>query len=552
MSQDYLNATVEVHGGEPLRFGGDEPLAERVIQRPSLSTQMPGGFAEAGFVVARPDSISAIDSPRFELAPVRIYGDGARVAYEGRIVGIPQIGTTEIELRLEGHSAHLSDDETLTEIFVDRDLGGFRGSSRAREIQLLGAGQEPRQLSPIPDTSAGLTTLGATLSSVATGVVVASAGWYDAGPSNRIKSVQYQGQQTANVLSTFSAYVYGMTADDGTAFNEVPAGDTLASSGATTYAVTTVSFTGSYRFVMFHFDTPASPGAGPFGFMFRHVALFGDHGLTKRGTAPDQGYYASDIIAHALSAAAPGLTYTAGDSIEQGTFVIPHLVYRDGTTALQVIEDVTALGGGASLVNDWGVYEDREFFWKTPGTYGTTWRIRKDEAAEPSSEGPDVRERANGVVVTYQDTAGTTHTVGPPGSGADTESDDLEDTSDENPCNLAGIRRWRNINAGLTVEDGAVLIGRLALLEANADKRKGSFTHTGKITDEAGNTAPPWMVRAGDRVVIEDGDDRTEQRILTTSYDDDSYTVQGSIGGVADRLDALLGRLLGANQASGF
>lgn len=549
--QDTLAATLTPHGGEPLRFGGDEPDAHQIAQRPSFGSQIPGGFSDGSIVVARPDDIAAIDAPRFEFAPGRFYGEANRGAYEGRVVGIPHVGVNEIELRFEGHAAALSDLEGFREIYVDRDLNSWGQTTALRRKVFLDLNDQLNEPSVIQDGSTG----GApSLEMQVQGpwaVAAVVEAWYDA-HGIPIGSVYYAWRKGVGVGGGGSNWYWDIiaTTDDSFASSDAT-GDLEAA--ATTGSGTLLTTTATRKFVRANFQfAAANAGTSSYALWWTALQVFGNHGLTKRGTAPNQGFYASDVIAHAIAKAAPQLNFTAGDSIEAGTFVIPHLTFMEGTTAQEVIEQVTALGGGSSLVNDWGVYEDREFFWKTPGTYGRTWRIRLDEASLPTSEGPDVRGRANGVLVTYQDAAGTTRTVGPPGSGADATSTDLVDTSDENPCNLAGIQRWRRVDAGLTVQDGAILIGRLALLEANADKRKGNFTHSGEIRDDAGQLHPAWAVRAGDTVVIEDGDETEEQRIISTSYDDDSYTVSAAIGGTPDRLDALLGRLAVVNGAGGF
>jgi hypothetical protein len=229
--------------------------------------------------------------------------------------------------------------------------------------------------------------------------------------------------------------------------------------------------------------------------------------------------------------------------IEPTTFVVPHMVFGEPTTAMDMIESMAVFGGDHSLPLDWAVWEKRSFHMFSPGQRGTTWRTRYDEGAEASSSGPDAQQMLNGAYVTYDDGTGTQRSVGPPGSGADFETASLIDISDSNPVNRDGAKHWQVINAGITSQAGAVLIGQLVLADRNNMEWRGEVRVVDQVRDEAGNWHPVGLVRAADYIVIEDDPDTRPRRIVNTKYNSPTRTNSLSVGARPDRLDTLLARI---------
>jgi hypothetical protein len=115
---------------------------------------------------------------------------------------------------------------------------------------------------------------------------------------------------------------------------------------------------------------------------------------------------------------------------------------------IEVIEQITAIGSSTTQPNDWGVYEDKTFFWRTPGTYGRTWHVRRDQVATPTSDGPQADQRVAGIKVVYSDASGRERSVGPVGSNADTETNDLLSIDPDNPASqIPGA--FEVVNVGL-------------------------------------------------------------------------------------------------------
>jgi hypothetical protein len=149
----------------------------------------------------------------------------------------------------------------------------------------------------------------------------------------------------------------------------------------------------------------------------------------------------------------------------------------------------------------------------------------------------------NGVMVTYDDGTGTQFTVGPPGSGADTETAALISLSDTNPTNRDGARHWPVISGGITTEAGAILIGQLVMADRNNMEWRGDVKVVDQVRDETGTWYPVSLVRAGDYIVVEDDPDARPRRIVNTKYDSANRSNSLSVGARPDRLDTLLARL---------
>jgi hypothetical protein len=291
---------------------------------------------------------------------------------------------------------------------------------------------------------------------------------------------------------------------------------------------------------------PAGTDGVEYGGIFRGVAVFGNTGLTSHLDANGiEGFLASDILGYALGGTS--LNFTVGDSIERSSFPIIHFAPTDRAKRRQVVEDLTALSANV-VPNDWGVFENREFFHKTPGTYGRTWRVRKDQVATPTSDGPQSKERTGSMMITYDDESGKKRSVGPPGSGADFETATLLDTDPDNPAVRLGGRK-RHERVGITSQQGAVNIGVTLLTDANSTDWRGSTVIRGEATDDKGNKYPPAFVRAGDRLEMEDDDGINTQPIISTSpYTQDDLAVTVNVGAPPHRGETLLAQLVAATD----
>ena len=271
------------------------------------------------------------------------------------------------------------------------------------------------------------------------------------------------------------------------------------------------------------------------------LIVVGRHGLTLRNAYPGTGVWASDVIGHAVNTYAPRLQIT-GDSIEATGFAIPQLAFTDPTTAAEIIAAANRFE-----VNDWAVWDGPggrpTFYYYARGSRGRRWRtrIRPSQLAE---HGGDVQRIWNGVIVRYNDVDGTSLSVGPTGSGANTESTDCEDQDPQNPANAAGIRKWDLLDmGGVSTAAGAQEVGRRFLLAANQLDTSGQAQLVGHVEDEYGFTWPASHVRAGDYIMAADAANPSYRRIVKASYDHDSRTTSVDLDAPPDALATLLERL---------
>ena len=163
-------------------------------------------------------------------------------------------------------------------------------------------------------------------------------------------------------------------------------------------------------------------------------------------------------------------------------------------------------------------------------------------SATSTSEGPDADRRVAGIKVSYEDGAGTTLSVGPPGSNSDLETTALLDSDTSNPAfRIAGA--FASESVGITSQQGAINIGTMILNERNRLRWRGSVVLRGEVLDSNGSTYPVSEVRAGDQIVIGDDEDTSPRPVNSTTYEHSSQSVTAAVGARPDSLEALLGQL---------
>lgn len=543
--QRRLACQVVLPDNSTQRWGPDEPDARRIVESASLGTEMPGGFGPATLTLGRTSSYDPLP-PMYSY--VRTYDAASNeTLHEGRIVGVPQGSTTTIDVALEGYAKALEDDNTARVIFYDRDLSSWQGPSLQRQYNLINSSFGPGDASVTwdPTILAPALEVGIDNAPWSAGGLPVIEGFYN-GQGLPLAFIDYAWKKAASVnnADTHWSWQVFLATDD--LQTTTDASGELRAAGPGSGTVTATAGNRLYAQVQFLFSIPGGTENVHYSVGFTLLGVVGDHALTLQGSVATpntgRGLLVSDMLAYAVASWAPSLTYTTGTggSIEPTSFVVPHAVFKDFTTASAIIQALVLYGGNASYPLDWGVYDNRTFFAKTPGTYGRVWRIRRDQAAEDPSDGPDVASMLNGVVVTYDDGTGTTKSVGPPASGADVTDSLLADTTANNPANNDGQRHWSVYAAGVTSQAGALLIGQLILANANRMPWRGSVTVKGEATETGGQVHSAGLIRAGDRVVVEDDPDTRERFINSTSFD--GQTASCSIGAQPDRLETLLAK----------
>lgn len=524
-----LSLEAETPSGRKHRWAPDERRAEDVFSGYRQSSTMPGGFEGSDCTLPRKPGVDYSDLER--LTTIRAYGAGGRVAGECRLERTPRVSGDHMAISpsTSGWQQHLEDNKFAREIYVDRDLSKWQAPSAARQTALYGANALSDQtFGPITDSALPGLQGAITFPQTAPKMPV-TEGWYL--PGLDLESVY------VNWLVTTSGGLYvlqiGMCDDD------IGTSNTFSSNLATSLSGTgTFSDSGRALLIQWFYNSAVGT-VGAEGQVesaqLRSVAVYGDHGLTKRGTAPE-GFYASDIVGHAVGKYAPLLVVNA-DSIDPSGFLIEHLAFLEPTTGGEIVRRATRFG-----LQDWAVWENREFVWHNRGSRGRRWRARI-APSQLDETGPQVDRLWESVVVQYQDVDGSTRTAGPTGSGADTESDDLHDSDPDNPANKLGITRRALLVAGVMTAAGATELGRRFLAEQKLLDTSGRASLVGHVQDDRGVMHPAWAVRAGDYIEFIDANDKSARRIVKADYSHDSRTCSVDLDAPPEGLAALLERL---------
>jgi len=507
----------------------------------SFKTRQGDGFADAAVTLSR-----RIDQDYVDLGLLRevtVTGTDGSVAYEGRVAGMPRSMSTshEMTVNMAGWMAHAKD-RKITAIYVDRGLGRWGGPSVQRQINVTGLLRGGPSVSVVPDATSGAPSL-------QTGMVSAwatssnSEAWYDAAGID-IGSVYYAYKVTPTLLATdtnWSWYAITTTTDVATAFDA--SANLRAASGTGTI---TASVAGR-KFGLLQLNYAAASGTGngeAYSVYWTCLAVYGTHGLTKRGTATatdPQGFYSSDVIRHLIATYCPKLN-AAG--VQDTSYVQTQIAFLDRTFPYDAFLSV-------NRPHRWllSCYDNRTVYYRPTDLTDYDWEVRlSDYGTQVSLQGDDTVNLANGIAVNYTDV-----TTGQHKSVTPTDDTSLADTSASNPANIAGYTLWTELDISAPItRDMAIQMGRAALADFNAPKAPGTITVKGHIRDRAGHWQPVWKVRADDTITITDHPNDRPRLIVETDYDADSKTITIGVDATLPRVDAVFDRINGALGAAGI
>jgi hypothetical protein len=534
-----LSYDITTPGGQHFRWAEDEPKAENVPNGVSFGDTMPGGFDSFNATLPRKPGADYADLER--LSTIRAISVGGEVVGEYRLNRSPRTSGDELAIgpEAEGWQAHLEDNKTARMIYRDIDLTAWTEASVQRKFNLNSSSFSP--ISPIganPDATTGAPSLQLQIQTAAWGAgdqpIVES--WYDA-KGVLIGSIYYAWKKNSNVSAGPDGHNWRVQASTDDILTSADSTGDLQAAGPGSGTLATTSSNKDFAVVQYEITGAGGTANKDYSLYWTTLAVYGNHGLTKRGTEPSSGFYASDIIEHAVLTWAPLLNLTS-DSISDTSFIFAHSSYTDPTTAAEIIRDTDRVH-----LNDWAVWEDRTFYYYPRGLRGRKWRARVGPSGLQEA-GASVDRLWNGIIVRYQDVTGESRTIGPAGSGADTTSTDLLDTDATNPANQLGIRRWDLLDMGMICTPAqATEVGRRFLEESRALDTSGSATLTGWVEDDKGVRHPYTHVRSGDTISFTDAADTAYRRIVRTQKSLDSRSVAIDLDAPPDGLDALLERL---------
>jgi hypothetical protein len=366
----------------------------------SFSNVDPGGFEQLQITVNDQDGITVGDTI--------IVRCGLETAWRGRINEIgprQQDNRTVYQIAALGEGSKLTD-KRLQMIYADRDLARWATPGRARRVQNVVLGIRLFDPTQQPDPTTGVPAFTEALADVWGAGGARVEAWYDAGPGNLIASIYYEwAKSSAAAFGAFPGswlWQVFVSSDDVATITEGTANLAAAGPGSGTFTPAT---TRRFGLILFGYTAAGGTAGTIYQIDWSKVAVYGNHGLTKRGSAPE-GFYPTDIVGHALTDSASGFTLVADDS---SSLIVGHAVYRDPTPHQTVIEDMAKLMGW-----HWGTWEPNTVLSDTPRLFFTappstpTCVVARNDIADLDAPKIRVDKLYDTAKVKWQDVAGTT------------------------------------------------------------------------------------------------------------------------------------------------
>lgn len=545
---ENLHAEVEdANGRRALWDGNARDPADRP-QDLSYRTQRGDGFADASVTLRRR---ADQDFPDLSLLrKLRLVDDTGYIAYEGLITEFPR------EVGPDGHSIVVNAAGLMTsarfrkfrEIYIDRDVTRWGPLSSGGKITVAAFNGRPSNPNVINDVQTGLPGLEMRNDSAAPAAPFPHLfAQYDAGAGLTIGSFYFSGK----IISGFSAVSTSWTNASRLETKDDLSGtvDEVSSNpqGATRQGTLTAGGT-DRRFAGVRIFRPDADAGTGHAYIWTCLAVYGNHGLTKQGSEGAgfaKGLNVSDMIADICNRFCPMLS-SAG--VQPTTYPVQQAVYRDDTEPYEAFQDLNRF-------HQWelSVWEDGVLHFEEPTPLDDwDWEVRFDDpGVEVRLQGDSIDGLANGIVVSYTDFQGRDQLITPDDDAR------LLDTSEDNPANIVGIKKWIEPPGGKlgfpTTYEDAIQVGIAALGEAAQVKAPGEITVRGRIRDRRGNWQPVHKVRCGQRVRIANHPNDQPRRIIDTGYSgDEQKTLSISTDNTTKRVEGLFDRIDQARRAAGL
>lgn len=531
---DPMAIVVDHPDGTQTRWADDEPDAGNVPADLTYSSTMPGGHKGASSSLLR--NLRNVGREGL-FDRLRVLGPGGQVRWDGRLQQMP-VSTDSggrVTPQAVGHSALLEDRADAREIYIDREMARWGQTSLQRQIEvaatfkpLAGATSSWQGDSSSAGPALHLEVPGYTWETAA-GRPMCELVYNAAG----IPIAALYGGYYSNVPD-WTCLLYAFDTPDAPAYTSLASLGTSSGPATPTPIAVSVGGRPSILFQLYYGGAPAGTADTTWYSGLRNPVVIGAHGLPT----PDGGVLASDVIANALARWAPDVKYSTGPNgtIQPTTSPIRHLVFPDFTTPAQIIDRANSFHAW-----DWAIWDDATFHFHERGTRGRTWQIATADGLDLSLEGETTDRVQTGVVVQYTGFDGVQHSVGPPGSGADTTSPQLVTTDPDNAAVVHGLTRIGVLqlsepsDATAAVTKGAIWLR----LQATATRR-GQAVVTGWVTDSAGAYRPVSEIHAGDELVVTDRPEDPARRIIEASYNRGSRAATLTLDSTAATWESIL------------
>lgn len=532
---DQVALRIDSPSGQSARWAEDEWRPENVLSDIEFSTEMPGGYKDLQGRLGRNPHVDWHDLEAFGNA--YLYQPGVNKIWEGSLDKAPDVSGEQMSITPSflGYQAALEDNKGIQVGIIDGDLNKWGDPSLARRQSLIkasGINLSPQISIGFQDAAAAAPGVQADFSGVdkIAGQLVGNEAWYYGGGVD-IGQLRYDfvGDSTGGFIN--QGYIsnddLASSYDSGVNHNSVSASNQTitATTAGRKYALLQNIYGGGFIGQMTNIHS------------FRNIRVLGRHGLTPKGIWPNIGFSAKQIMSYVVPKYCQPLEIDDQYMDDDG-YIIPQAWYGEPTTGADIIKDVAKYS-----LYDWFVYNGKRFEYRQPGTYGKFWRAYVGPS-NLNELGLDSQRLWRSIIVRYQDVTGITRTVGPPGSGADVESNLLEITDPDHPAVRAGRTRRDVLDlGGIGTPATAIAVGQRFLEEANLINRSGSATLQGYVLDDRGVFWPVACVKAGDWISFVDAADTSYRKIVNTSYRHTDRGNEIDLDAPASGMEALLERL---------
>lgn len=451
---------------------GREDVTGHLDGELTFSSKDPGGFELASFGFAKDVGIPRGTEVRID--------SGLDVAWQGRVSDTERGlgGAPETQVSCEGAGAVLKDG-VLAEIYVDRDLAGWGPASSARRLAMLNSNYGVHDPQTEPDTTNGQPAVRTQVEgSWASPKKPICEALYDAGSENLAAAVYYSFAAQASISPADVNWGWLLFAGSSDTFASlVSTANLRAASGAGYW---TLSAARRFLAIQHYYNaTPAGADGAQYAIQWSKLAVYGDHGLTRRGADPG-GFYPSDIVGYIAGLVAglqPGVIQEASE------FTIPHLAFKEAVAYEQHVVEAAKF-----VDRHWGVWESQSLRDSRPRL---DFRPRPTEPTvfltRDRLDDFDPQERLdtlhNRVTVAYTDPAGQRQTVTRTRTVPELEN--------------AGIGRTLEIDMGVGTQASAELFGDMVLAVSAAQGRASGAAQVPSWVETRPGHKPAHMVRPG-------------------------------------------------------